>query len=238
MDVTTASSVTQQAQNTIGASQKLAEDFDDFLVLLTTQLQNQDPLSPMDSTEFTNQLVAFAGVEQQINGNQKLDNLVNLQLASAAGVALGYVGLDVTYPASEVYFDGENAAKFSYSFLRDTSDASVNIRDSSGSLVFSKDVQKSAGVYNFAWDGTDMYGESVPPGTYTIDISAFDQDGEAMDVSTVATGQVGGVEIQDGVTLLQVGDRAVPLNQVLKARVPEPTPTSSEDASEDTQEQS
>ena len=87
----------QNAQNTQQQSVTLAEDFSQFLTLLTTQLQNQDPLSPMDSTEFTNQLVQFSQVEQQINSNKKLDNLVQLQLASVSNVALGYVGLDISY---------------------------------------------------------------------------------------------------------------------------------------------
>ena len=74
-DVTINSALNQQ-QKTESAKTGLAEDFAQFLTLLTVQLQNQDPLSPMDTTEFTNQLVAFTGVEQQINTNQKLDSLV------------------------------------------------------------------------------------------------------------------------------------------------------------------
>ena len=98
-----------QQSKTAAAQDKLATDFSQFLSLLTTQLQHQDPLSPMDTTEFTNQLVAFTGVEQQINTNQKLDSLVSLQLGNAMGSALGYVGLDVSYISSEFYNDGNGA---------------------------------------------------------------------------------------------------------------------------------
>ena len=84
-DVSIGTALNQQAQ-TNSSSVGLASDFNQFLILLTTQLQHQDPLSPMDTTEFTNQLVAFSGVEQQINTNQKLDSLVSLQLGNAFGV--------------------------------------------------------------------------------------------------------------------------------------------------------
>ena len=76
-DVTISNALNSQ-QSTLNSSAQLAEDFDSFLQLLTTQLQNQDPLSPLDTNEFTSQLVQFAGVEQQINVNQKLNSLVSL----------------------------------------------------------------------------------------------------------------------------------------------------------------
>ena len=105
-DVTVSGAV-NNAQKTAQQAVGLAEDFDQFLILLTTQLQNQDPLNPMDSTEFTNQLVQFSQVEQAINQNQKLDDLVSLQLGSVSSVALGYVGLDVNYISSDMNFDGD-----------------------------------------------------------------------------------------------------------------------------------
>jgi len=100
-DVTTSGQAVQAAQ-TAQQSVSLAEDFTQFLTLLTTQLQNQDPLSPLDSNEFTNQLVQFSQVEQGINTNSKLDDLLSLQLNGAATSALGYVGLDVQYVSAEV----------------------------------------------------------------------------------------------------------------------------------------
>ncbi|HZZ11369.1 MAG TPA: flagellar hook capping FlgD N-terminal domain-containing protein, partial [Paraburkholderia sp.] len=77
------------------ASQQLAGNFDTFLTLLTTQLQNQDPLSPMDSTQFTQQLVAFSGVEQQINTNNNLQSLIALNQSQQAASAVSYIGHSV-----------------------------------------------------------------------------------------------------------------------------------------------
>ena len=110
-DVTLTSTATSAAK-TQAQSVKLAEDFTQFLTLLTTQLQNQDPLNPMDSTEFTNQLVQFSQVEQSINTNQKLDDLLALQLGGLSTVALGYVGMDVTYTSTEMNWDGAHPGAF------------------------------------------------------------------------------------------------------------------------------
>ncbi len=85
--ITTTTGLADKAAKTNQSGLKLADDMQQFLTLLTTQLQNQDPLSPMDSTEFTNQLVQFSQVEQQITSNQKLDSLLALQLASISSVA-------------------------------------------------------------------------------------------------------------------------------------------------------
>ena len=107
-DPVTTSGAAYNQNKTNSSTVKLADDFQQFLTLLTTQLQNQDPLSPMDSTEFTNQLVQFAQVEQSINSNQKLDDLVALQLSSISSVALGYVGMDISYISSDMHNDGTN----------------------------------------------------------------------------------------------------------------------------------
>ena len=112
-DVTIQNAI-NSAQTTQSSTVQLAEDFSQFLSLLTVQLQNQDPLSPMETNEFTNQLVAFTGVEQQINTNQKLDDLVSLGLGTSFSASLNYVGLDVSYLSSETFFDGSNPVEFSY----------------------------------------------------------------------------------------------------------------------------
>ncbi len=101
----------------------LSENFDAFLTLLTSQLQNQDPLDPMDSSEFTNQLVQFSAVEQQIQANQNLETLIQLQNAQSAANAVGYIGKDVEVPSSQIMLqDGE--AKFAYT-LADSVDIVV-----------------------------------------------------------------------------------------------------------------
>lgn len=217
-DVTINTALNQQAK-TNTQRQQLAGDFDDFLQLLTTQLQNQDPLSPMDTTEFTNQLVQFAGVEQQINTNQKLDSLVSQSVSSAFTQALDFVGLDINYVSSEMNFDGETPIDISYALEGEAVTTNINILDEEGNLVASF-AGETAGTNKFTWDGTTNGGTIAPPGTYQVRIDSNDIEGQPVESTTVVTGRVGGIESQNGAIFLLVGDRAVSTSQVINAREP------------------
>lgn len=217
------------AENTANSSAQLAEDFDDFLILLTTQLQNQDPLDPADSSEFTSQLVQFAGVEQSINTNQKLDALVSLNLGSSFSSALNYVGKDISYISSEGHFNGTDPVKIAYAINGDSVDTTINVFDEDGTLVYSEDV--SGGATEFTWDGTDENGNIQPEGTYEIRVDALDGQNSALTVTTVVTGHVSGIETQNGTTFLLVGSRAVSLGNIIN--VIEPKVTSTTDTSGD-----
>jgi flagellar basal-body rod modification protein FlgD len=223
-DVTVGTALDAQSK-TAAARTGLAEDFQQFLTLLTTQLQNQDPLSPMDTTEFTNQLVAFTGVEQQINTNQKLDDLVALQLNNAMGSALGYVGLDASYVSSEFFSDGQAPVTISYALDGVAVDANIRITDESGKVVFEAPAETSAGSHEFTWNGLNNQGTPVEPGTYRINIDALDNNDGAVGSSTVVEGRVRGVETQNGLIFLLIGERAVSLGNVLNVSLPENTST-------------
>lgn len=227
-DPVTTSGAAYNAAKTTGSTVKLAEDFQQFLTLLTTQLQNQDPLSPMDSTEFTNQLVQFAQVEQSINMNQKMDNLVAMQLASISSVALGYVGMDISYISSEMSYDGQTPIDITYALASEATTSKVNIYDEDGTLVYSYDAPKNIGMNKFTWNGTKTNGDPLEAGTYTVKVDALDKNNKAIENSTVVTGHVGGIETQNGVVYVLVGDRAVPISSILNAKVP-PTPTPTAD---------
>ncbi len=214
----TVSNALNNAQQTNNASSQLAEDFSDFLNLLTVQLQNQDPLSPMDSTEFTNQLVAFTGVEQQINTNQKLDSLVALNLGNSFSSALSYVGKDVSYLSSESYFDGETPVDISYSIDGVSVDTTINILDEEGNLVFSQQVSDDDNVESFQWDGRDENGVLQPVGTYSVRVDALDSGNQALATSTVVSGRVTGIESQNGSNFLLIGERAVSIGNVINVQ--------------------
>ncbi|MCB9988728.1 MAG: flagellar hook capping family protein [Rhodospirillales bacterium] len=223
------------AQQTQQQSITLANDFSDFLTLLTTQLQNQDPLSPMDSTEFTNQLVQFSQVEQSINTNQKLDDMLALQLGSISSVALGYVGMDASYLGNEFAYDGTSDAKITYAMSEDAYSAKMYIYNESGELVYSDDAPTSIGSHEMFWDGSHSGGGTVEPGTYSVQIDALDPDGNVIDTSTVVSGRVRGIESQNGVIFLLIGERAVPLNSIINATLP--TETAADDAEVPAEEQ-
>jgi flagellar basal-body rod modification protein FlgD len=208
------------AQKTAVQSQKLAGDFTDFLTLLTTQLQNQDPLNPMDSTEFTNQLVQFSQVEQSINTNQKLDALVAMQLNNASSIALGYVGMDVSYPSTELAFDGATPVKVNYSLSTAAATAKITVVNQAGDVVYTGDAPKLSGLNTLAWDGTMSNGLKAPAGTYGIKIGAIDADGKSIDTQTIVSGRVKGIETQNGIVHVLVGERAVPVTSIINAVVP------------------
>ena len=206
------------SQKTANASAQLAEDFDQFLVLLTTQLQNQDPLDPASSTEFTNQLVAFAGVEQQINANQRLESLVALNLGTAFSSALNYVGKDVSYLSSESYFDGQTPVDISYSIDGVSVDTTINIFSEDGTLIRTQKVSDDDNLENFTWDGKDKNGVIQPAGTYEIRVDAIDGQNTPLTTTTVVNGHVSGVETQNGTTFLLVGERAVSVGNIINVK--------------------
>jgi flagellar basal-body rod modification protein FlgD len=216
-DVTIQTAIDQQSQ-TSAAGSSLATDFADFLNLLTVQLQNQDPLSPMDSTEFTNQLVQFTAVEQQINTNQKLDSLVALQLSNSMSSAQSYVGNDISYISSEFFFDGSPSA-IRYSMPSAASEATLRVYNEDGGLVYEEQVSGQPGAHEFSWDGRLLGGGVAPDGTYEVEIDAIDDSGKAVQATTVVTGTVTGVESQNGQIFLISGERAVALSNVINTSV-------------------
>lgn len=219
-DITTTSQAAQAAQ-TQQQKATLADDFTQFLTLLTTQLQNQDPLSPMDSNEFTNQLVQFSQVEQSINTNSKLDDLVNLQLGNATTAALGYVGLDVQYVSAELSHEEGTPTTIRYSLDGQATVSKINIFNEGGELVFSADAEKGAGAHEFEWNGNDLLNNQLPTGTYVVRVDSTDIDENVVNTTTVVQSRVKGIEQQNGVVFALVGDRAVPITSILNAVVPE-----------------
>ena len=222
------------AQRTQNQSVTLADDFSQFLQLLTTQLQNQDPLEPLDSNEFTNQLVQFSQVEQQINANTKLDDLVALQLNNAITSSLGYVRLDVSYLSAEVAYEEGTPTTIQYNLEGAAQTSKINIFNEEGNLVFSGDANKAAGVHEFTWNGTDFLNNSLPSGTYTVSIDALDLQENVINTTTVVTGNVKGVEQQDGIVYALVGERAVPITQVLNAVQPDEPETTTDGGADGT----
>lgn len=212
-DVSLSSAIQSQA-NTQASSSALATDFSQFLTLLTVQLQNQDPLSPMETNEFTNQLVAFTGVEQQINTNQKLDDLVALNLGSSFSQAQNYVGKSISYVSSEFSYTGEPAS-IRYSLSESAAYSNIKVLNEAGAVVYSVDAAKTAGAHNFTWNGETNNGLPATPGTYEIVVDALDAQENPIRATSVVTGRVNGVETQDGGIYLIVGDRAVSVANVL-----------------------
>ena len=207
---------------TSAAASTLADTFDTFLALLTTQLKNQDPLDPMKSSEFTSQLVQFAGVEQSINTNKKLDQLVQLQTSSQLNSAVSFIGKTVEV-ISDLLLLKDGAAKISYGLDRNAAQTIISITDQNGRAVRSVRGETDAGRHEFEWDGRDSNGLQVPDGVYAFSVVATDGDEETIDTIAASFGRVTGVEVVDNAPRLNIGELGVPFDAVFAVRENEPT---------------
>ena len=197
----------------LGGSVDLAETFDNFLVLLTTQLQNQDPLSPLDTNEFTQQLVEFTNVEQAIKTNDKLDQLIAMQGAGILTGALDYIGKEVEFGSTQFNLaDGE--ATIVYDLAANAQETVIEIRDENGIVVRTLTGQTDAGKHEIVWDGEDEFGNTLAEGTYEFEVTALDADGQPVTLSQGTIGTVTGVDVVDGIIMLSVGDLSVSLSQI------------------------
>jgi flagellar basal-body rod modification protein FlgD len=221
-------------QNTTNSGRdQLASSFDTFLSLLTTQMKNQDPLAPMDSTQFTQQLVQMTGVEQQLNTNDLLQKLVT-NTGSGISTAVALIGKQVR-AATDGNALNKGTATWSYKLDRDASDVKIEVLDSKGKVVHSEAPTKnSAGEYPFTWNGKDQTGTQLPDGsTYTLKVTAKDSQGTAVSGSTYVDGVVTGVEQVDGKTLITINGAKIPwetvnsISEAAAAANPTPDPTGS-----------
>jgi flagellar basal-body rod modification protein FlgD len=190
----------------------IAGNFTQFLQLLTTQLKNQNPLDPLDTNQFTQQLVQFAQVEQQLKSNDELSTLVSLQQTAQTTQALGFVGQTVTV-------DGKTAnltnAKANWSFnVTKPSTANVTITDSTGATAYSGTFTVQAGQQKFSWDGKGTDGKQWPDGKYNISVTAKDTSGQTVAMSTQVVGVVDSVDLTQTPPTLSVAGQNFTINQV------------------------
>jgi flagellar basal-body rod modification protein FlgD len=204
------SSTAQAAGST--ASQQLAGNFNTFLQLLTTQLQNQNPLDPLDTNQFTQQLVEFASVEQQINMNTNLQSLITMQQTSQATSALELVGSTVTVGGNSATLSNATSTAATWSLTTTTpATATVTVTISSGSTAYSGTISLNAGTRSFTWNGQGNTGQTWPDGNYTLSIKATGANGQAVTVSTQVQSVV---NLKSNPPTLKVNGQDVQISQV------------------------
>jgi flagellar basal-body rod modification protein FlgD len=194
------------------ANDSLASNFTTFLQLLTTQLKNQNPLDPLDTNQFTQQLVQFAQVEQQLKSNTQLETLVSLQKATQATQALGYVGQTVAIDGQTSKLTSTGAG-WSFNSPKPAS-ATVNILNSTGATVFTGSYSLDTGVQNFVWDGRNNSGVKQPDGDYKLSITAKDASGQSVAVSTEIQGIVDSVDMTKSPPVLSVNNTEYALDKI------------------------
>ena len=190
----------------------ISQNFDTFLTLLTTQLKNQNPLDPLDTNQFTSQLVQFAQVEQQMSMNSQLTTLIALQKATQTSNALGFLG-------STVVIDGDTAAlsggEATWTFAADKPATAVfNIKSSTGQVVYSESRTLKAGTQDFTWNGRATNGQALQDGDYTLSIVAKDASGNTTAIGTQVQGKVDGVDLTQTPPVLKMGNRSFSLEKV------------------------
>jgi flagellar basal-body rod modification protein FlgD len=195
------------------ASQQIAGNFQSFLQLLTTQLQNQNPLSPLDTNQFTQQLVEFAGVQQQLNTNASLATLVSLQQTAQSTQALGFVGKTAVVTGSTAPLTNSSAA-WQLS-VPTASTLNVSIANSTGQTVFTGSYTASAGNNQpFTWNGQGNDGTQYPDGNYTLTATAKDSGGNTVAVTTAIEGTVNSVDLTQSPPLLSIGGQTYTVSQI------------------------
>ena len=195
------------------ASQQIAGNFQSFLTLLTTQLQNQNPLDPLDTNQFTQQLVEFAGVQQQLNTNDSLATLVSLQQTTQSTQALAFVGHVAVVAGSTAALSNSEAGW--ELDIPSNSDLTVNITSSTGQTVFTGNYNVTAGNNQpFAWNGTGNDGTQWPDGSYTLTATAKDSSGNNVAVGTSIQGVVSSVDLRQSPPLLSINGQTYTVNQI------------------------
>ena len=211
----TAASAAEKARTTLGG------DFETFLTLLTTQLKNQDPIEPMDTNEFTSQLVQFATVEQAIQQNENLETLIDMQKGTGVNTAAQYMGRFVQAEGNSGYLSGGVAA-FSYSLPSKATTAQVTITDEGGQVVFNGNAPTNVGLNDVIWDGSNTFtGKTMEDGVYKIAITAKDAAGEPITATTYTTGFVNGVSLSGDTPKLKIGTIEFEAGKVLAIRDPD-----------------
>ncbi len=191
----------------------IANDFDTFLTLLTTQLQNQNPLEPLDTNQFTQQLVQFSEVEQSIKSNENLESLLKLQAATAITNSVAYIGKTVELSGSTQDLKAGQAS-WPINAANDASAATFSIKDKDGNVIYNETKAVSKGATDFTWNGQTNDGTPAPEGSYSLSVAATNSDGVAIDVDIASSGLVEGVDMSGDSLVLLVGGQRVKLEEV------------------------
>jgi flagellar basal-body rod modification protein FlgD len=216
MTVTSATVPTTTSSSTPAASTvdstEIASNFTEFLQLLTTQLQNQDPLSPMDTNQFTQQLVEFAQVEQQMKSNDSLSTLVTLQQSAQTTQALALVGATVVVNGSTAQLTNSQAS-WTINATKPAT-ATISIADSTGRNAFTGTYTVNSGAQTFAWDGRGNDGTLWPDGTYTLTATGTDASGQSTGISTQIQAVVNSVDLTQTPPVLSINGQNYTMDQL------------------------
>src|SRR5688572_32065604 len=208
----------------------IAENFSTFLQLLTTQLKNQNPMDPLDTNQFTQQLVQFAQVEQQMKQNDQLSQIIAMEKSAQSMVALSYVGHTVVVEGQTTQLSLPGAATWTMSVSKPAT-ATVTVKDATGQTCYTGSFAVHPGQQNFTWDGKGNDGKQWPAGSYTLTATAKDAAGETSAISTEVIAIVDSVDLTKDPPLLSINGKDYTVDQIKRVLRPivtaPPPPTES-----------
>ncbi len=207
------------AQSNATSQQQLATNMNTFLELLTAQLQHQDPLNPMDTSQFTNQLVLFAQVQQQIDINQNLETMMGSQNNAALASSANYLGTGVTAVSSALPLQ-ESKGTYYYTTPANTASVSVVITDSAGNIVSTQTGSAATGTHTATWDGSNITGGTSPDGTYHLTVTATGTTGQTTQLDTAISGTVTAVAVDpnNNSPMVMLGSVGVDLTDIIQVQ--------------------
>ncbi len=204
-----ATQTSESKQSVVGKEQ--------FLHLLVTQLQNQDPLNPADSTEFTAQLATFSSLEELQNINTTLEGVSTSQTILTNSQAVDYIGKKIQALGDQLYLADGEADPIEFNIHDDAAGVYIKIYNQYGEFVQDLELgAMSAGQHSVEWDGLDHNGDTAADGSYRFEAMAVDQNGDATSITSFTTGTVSGVYYKNGVAYLVTADQEIPLGSVVQ----------------------
>lgn len=180
------------------------ESYEMWISILATQLQNQDPTDPVDTTEYTNQLIGISQLEQQTLSNETMSDLLISLQSVENDTSYGYLGEEITALGDTAPLS-DGAARWIYDLPSDATDVVLEVQDTDGNIVYTADGETTSGVHTFDWDGTSDDGSIAEDAPYILSISAYSDDGELLDVTQYVQGTVTNIA-SDGTETLLVMD--------------------------------
>ena len=190
----------------------IAGNFMTFLQLLTTQLKNQNPLDPLDTNQFTQQLVQFAQVEQQMKSNDQLATLIAMDKTAQSTAALAYVGATVVVDGSTTQLT-TNGATWNFNVSKPAT-ATITIKDATGQTCYTGTFTVNPGDQKFTWDGKGNDGKQWPAGKYTITAVAVDANKQPVAVSTEVQAVVDSVDLTKNPPLLSINGQNYTMDKI------------------------
>ncbi|NIJ20824.1 flagellar basal-body rod modification protein FlgD [Sphingomonas naasensis] len=215
--MTTVNSATTVADaKTAAASTKINADFDMFLKLLTTQMQNQDPLDPMDTAQYTQQLVQYSQVEQSIEQTKTLKEMLSAFGTQNLMQASALIGAQVETNSEISGLSAATPAQWTWSATREVASMTGTITDEKGKVVDTFPIDTSGTSGAFTWDGTTSNGKKVDPGLYKLELEGKDASGTAVSATAHAFGKVTDVELDNGSVQLTINGLQVASGDLLR----------------------